>query len=290
LKIISWNLLRLTGASSEDVATLIEKHCPDLVLLQEVTDDLAQLPKLVGGYFYHQPMAGRIYGLAAWSPDALQSPFALSLPVSHVPGRVPPRVAQIMRLGDVTFANVHLSHGQLLNRWQLLHIANALEGPAAIVGDYNALGPIKLPGFKDIGPRQSTHNPANVISLRLDRCMGRGLHCSHARVLARGASDHHPIALDMDLLKATDHCDAETASQTEHSFALRGFGKWLRTIADPPNPILVRKTLRSPPLISKHPKAGPPPIPPGKQRIKTEAFKSTLHSSDRLSNRKLLPR
>jgi len=50
---------------------------------------------------------------------------------------------------------VHLSHGQFLNQWQLMHIANALDGPAAIVGDYNAVGPIKLAGFRDVGPRQS---------------------------------------------------------------------------------------------------------------------------------------
>ena len=156
---------------------------------------MADLPALVGGYFFREPLEGRIYGLAVWSPHPLLRPYALRLPVSQVPGRVPPRVAQIVQLGDVTFANVHLSHGQFLNRWQLMHIANALDGPAAIVGDYNAVGPIKLAGFKDVGPRQSTHSPNDIISFRLDRCMARGLRCSYARVLARGSSDHHPILL-----------------------------------------------------------------------------------------------
>jgi hypothetical protein len=177
LKIISWNLLRLTGAGVEDVAALVERHHPDLLFLQEAIEKMADLPALVGGYFFREPLEGRIYGLAVWSPHALLRPYALRLPISQVPGRVPPRVAQIVHLGDVAFANVHLSHGQFLNRWQLVHIANALDGPAAIVGDYNAVGPIKLVGFKDVGPRQSTHSPNNIISFRLDRCMARGLRC-----------------------------------------------------------------------------------------------------------------
>ena len=32
LKVISWNLLRLTGAGVEDVAALIQQHRPDLLL------------------------------------------------------------------------------------------------------------------------------------------------------------------------------------------------------------------------------------------------------------------
>ena len=200
LKVISWNLLRLTGAGVKDVATLIERQRPDLLLLQEATEELGELPALVGGHFFREPLDGRIYGLAVWSPHPLPRPYALRLPVSQVPGRVPPRLAQIVQLGEVAFANVHLSHGQFLNRWQLLHIASALEGPAAIVGDYNAVGPIKLAGFKDIGPRQPTHSPSNIISFRLDRCMARGLRCSHGRVLARGPSDHHPISLDLQVV------------------------------------------------------------------------------------------
>jgi len=235
VKILSWNLLRLTGASGKDVAVLIERHRPDLVLLQEVTEDLAELPTLIGGCFYRHPMEGRVYGLAVWSPERLDAPFALPLPVSQVPGRVPPRIAQIVQLSGVTFANVHLSHGQWLNRWQLLHIANALEGPAAIVGDYNAVGPIKLPSFKDIGPRRPTHSPTNVIPLRLDRCMGRGLRSSYARVLARGPSDHHPIVLDLHLLKATQSRKSAAAYPMRHFLTRSSFGKWLHKTAEAPN-------------------------------------------------------
>ena len=197
LRILSWNLLRRVGAKPADVAALIRAHRPDLVLLQEATEDLAQLPALVGGYFCRQPMERRIYGLAAWSPEPFATSEALGLPVSVLPGRVPPRLAQLVKFRGIHIANVHLSHGQFLNRWQLLHVVEVLEGPAAIIGDFNAVGAIPLPGFRDIGPRRRTHRAGNVVALRLDRCMGRGLACHASEVLEKGASDHHPMLLDL---------------------------------------------------------------------------------------------
>lgn len=217
LRIVSWNLLRLVGAGVEDVARLIRQHQPDLLVMQEATKELAELPALVGGHFYREPLHGRVYGLAVWSPQPFPRPKVLPLPVSTMPGRVPPRLAQIIRFGGATFANVHLSHGQFLNRWQLLHIARSLDGPAAIIGDYNAVGPIKLPGFKDLGPRQPTHSPTNVISFRLDRCMAHGLQCVTAQVLQRGPSDHHPIFLEL-----RTNTDEETRKAANaHSFIQR---------------------------------------------------------------------
>jgi endonuclease/exonuclease/phosphatase family metal-dependent hydrolase len=118
--------------------------------------------------------------------------------MSVLPAAVPRRMAQIVKFHGISFANVHLSHGQFLNRFQLAHIANALEGPAVIMGDFNAVGPIVMPDFRDIGPRQWTHKSANVVSLRLDRCMGREVRCVHAAVLDKGPSDHHPILLELE--------------------------------------------------------------------------------------------
>lgn len=240
MKIISWNLLRLTGAGVKDVAALIERQRPDLLLLQEATEELNALPELVGGYFFREPLDGRIYGLAVWSPHPLPRPTVLRLPVSQVPGRVPPRVAQVVQFGEVAFANVHLSHGQFLNRWQLLRIAGALEGPAAIVGDYNAVGPIKLAGFKDIGPRQPTHSPNNIISFRLDRCMARGLRCTHGRVLARGRSDHHPIALELQAVPGAAHVAGRHVRRAKLRANVQ---RWLRTVSDRPIRIRVGQNL-----------------------------------------------
>jgi endonuclease/exonuclease/phosphatase family metal-dependent hydrolase len=197
LRVLSWNLLRRVGAKPADIAGLIRTHKPDLVLLQEATEDIALLPNLVGGHFCRQPMERRIYGLAAWSAEPFTPSQALRLPASVMPGRVPPRLAQLVKFRGIHFANVHLSHGQFLNRWQLLHIGDVLEGPAAIIGDFNAVGAIPLPGFRDIGPRRRTHRAGNVVALRLDRCMGRQLSCAASEVLEKGASDHHPMLLDL---------------------------------------------------------------------------------------------
>jgi endonuclease/exonuclease/phosphatase (EEP) superfamily protein YafD len=77
------------------------------------------------------------------------------------------------------------------------HIMEQLQGPAAIIGDFNAVGPVGFQGFSDIGPRTYTHRAGNIIALRLDRCIARGLVCSASEVLAKGPSDHHPMVLDM---------------------------------------------------------------------------------------------
>ena len=197
LRVVSWNLLRRVGAGVEDVARLVKSHHPDLLLLQECTEHIVTLPSLVGGHFFRHPMQSRIYGLAAWSPHPFPASTEIRLPASILPGRVPPRLAQLINFRGVTFANVHLSHGQFLNRFQLRHIIEQMEGPAAIIGDFNAVGPVGLQGFADIGPRRRTHRAGKIVNLRLDRCIARGLVCSASEVLAKGPSDHHPMVLDM---------------------------------------------------------------------------------------------
>lgn len=268
LRVISWNLLRLIGAGVPDVAALIKRHHPDLLLMQEATEDLQGLPAVVGGHFFREPMHGRVYGLAVWSPHALQRPRRLPLPVSSMPGHFPPRIAQIVRIGNVSFANVHLSHGQFLNRWQLLHIARSLEGPAAaVVGDYNAVGPIKVPGLKDVGPRAPTHAAKNIIALRLDRCMVRGLRCRNARVLERGPSDHHPIILDLDLvadgpksaLPRTRRLAAERWHDAWHDAVDGSFGNFIRAVSEAPDRIRGKRDR----LGSGHARRGQRRLAPG---------------------------
>lgn len=202
LRVASWNLLRRVGAEAEDVAKLIHACRPDLLLLQEATEEIAALPSLVGGHFFRHPMQKRIYGLAAWSPHVFPRTSAMRLPASVLPGRVPPRIAQIVKFHGISFANVHLSHGQFLNRFQLHHIAYALEGPAVIIGDFNAVGPIRVPEFRDVGPRKRTHKASNIVSLRLDRCIVRDVRCLDAEVLDRGPSDHHPILMELSVTPA----------------------------------------------------------------------------------------
>lgn len=195
MKIVSWNLLHSVGARVDDIAAIIEQEAPDLFLMQEVTGAIGVLPELVGGTFYPQTWPGKRHGLAAWSPQTSWDSHPLKLPASKMPGRFPTRFAQILKTGGVTIANVHLSHGQILNRRQLYRIARSTDGPTAIVGDFNALGPVLLPGFFDVGPREITHHAQQVLPLRLDRCMARELKVVNSRALQRGPSDHRPILL-----------------------------------------------------------------------------------------------
>lgn len=195
-KIISWNLLRLTGASLADVVRLIDRERPDLLLMQEVTREMDGLTSRVGGQYLRNPQPGRIHGLAIWSPVPLTGiPVVLPLPS----GAMFNRVCQIVELGPIAVANVHLSHGQILNRRQLRWIARALPYRAAVVGDYNLIGPALLPGFRDVGPREPTHVAGDVVPLRIDRCLVRGIACLEARALMREASDHRPIVLRLDV-------------------------------------------------------------------------------------------
>jgi endonuclease/exonuclease/phosphatase (EEP) superfamily protein YafD len=198
VKIISWNLLRLTGARVGDVVRLARHERPDLLLMQEATREIDALAEYLGGFYARVPLPGRIHGLAVWSPVALPKPVVLKLPS----GAVVDRVCQIVDLGAFSVANVHLSHGQLLNRRQLRFIATHLPPRAAVLGDYNLVGPAMLPGFADLGPREPTHVCADVVPLRLDRCYARGLSCVESAALHRHNSDHRPIMVRLGIAQA----------------------------------------------------------------------------------------
>ena len=193
-KIVSWNLLRRVGANVAGIAALIEREQPDLVLMQEATKDIEALQGKVGGHYAWAQMPGRIHGLAVWSPTPFAAPpGAIELPS----GAMFDRVSQVIDLGAFGVANVHLSHGQVLNRRQLRRIEQSLPARAAVIGDYNLVGPPLLPGFRDVGPRLPTHAMARVVPLRLDRCLVRGLTCHGRSVLPRGDSDHRPIIVHL---------------------------------------------------------------------------------------------
>lgn len=192
VKIISWNLLRLTGATLDDVARLVRRHRPDILLMQEATHAIDGLPDCVGGHYWRTPMPGRIHGLAVWSPRLLAHPPRV-LPLQA--GSLFERVSQIVELDGIGIANVHLSHGQVLNRRQLRRIAGVLPHRAAVLGDYNLVGPALLPGFQDVGPRHPTHVMADIVPLRIDRCLVRDLTSVHSAVLPRLRSDHRPIVV-----------------------------------------------------------------------------------------------
>lgn len=199
LRLISWNLLRLTGATEEDVVRLIRRYHPDILLMQEATKAIDTLPERVGGQYWRTLLPGRIHGLAVWTRHPLvQPPRVLPLPA----GSLFERVCQIVELDGVGIANVHLSHGQVLNRRQLRRIATVLPERAAVLGDYNLVGPALLPGFDDVGPRRPTHVMGELVPLRIDRCLVRGLACLSRDVLPRRHSDHRPIMVSLAVAAA----------------------------------------------------------------------------------------
>lgn len=196
MKIVSWNLLHRTGATLDEVEHLIQQEKPDLLLMQETTARIDRLPGRVGGHYARNPLPGRHHGLAAWSPAPLQAPARA---VRLQSGLLIRRICQIVELDGFTVANVHLSHGQILNRRQLRRIASILPARAAVVGDCNMVGPSLLPDFQDVGPLGATHIMGDMVPLRLDRCFVRGLTCEGAEALGRATSDHRPIAVRLSV-------------------------------------------------------------------------------------------
>jgi len=187
MRVISWNLLRLEGAAVDDVAALLERERPDVLLMQEVTQHMDLLATRMPGHYHRLPWPGRIHGLAVWSRHNFATPHILPLPASPLPGRLPQRRSQIVQVGDITFANVHLSHGQLLNRRQLMRIAGALRGkPSAIIGDYNAVGPNLIPGFADVGPREA--NAPGSVTMQINMQTPQEVDAAMARAAAAGAT------------------------------------------------------------------------------------------------------
>ena len=192
MKIISWNLLRQVGASRSDVVDLVRREKPDLLLLQEATRPFEALCENLGGSYAWRPQPGRIHGLGMWSPLPWTTEPVFG---SLSPGAWIKRIGQIVTVGEIGIANVHLSHGQRMNRRQLRDIADRLPPRAAVLGDFNLVGPALLAGFRDVGPRWPTHRMGDLVPLRIDRCLVRGLQCDEARVLPRSRSDHRPISV-----------------------------------------------------------------------------------------------
>ncbi|MGI9353521.1 MAG: endonuclease/exonuclease/phosphatase family protein [Rhizobiaceae bacterium] len=198
MKIASWNLFHRAGATVDEIARIVDDEKPDLFLMQEVTPAIEVLPEIAGGHFWWQPWSDKRYGMAIWSSSPLDGSSSLHLPKSPLPGIFPRRFAQVTETDGITISNVHLSHGQVLNRRQLSHIAKDADGAMVIMGDFNAVGPTILKYFEDVGPRNPTHRAQKLLPLRLDRCLVRNMKCTEARVLHPHSSDHHPIVVSLE--------------------------------------------------------------------------------------------
>ena len=89
MKVISWNLLRLEGAAVEDVAALLERERPDVLLLDvmlpdgdglALTAEVRQTPRLQGLPILmltaRSEERDKIQGLDAGADDYITKPFS----------------------------------------------------------------------------------------------------------------------------------------------------------------------------------------------------------------------
>ncbi|HEY0203367.1 MAG TPA: endonuclease/exonuclease/phosphatase family protein [Acetobacteraceae bacterium] len=200
LRLLSWNILRGSGARCFEIAALVRRHAVDVAVFQEAWEDLDGLPTTLGGFYRRLAMGGRRHGPAVWTPHPMEGVCGVDLPVAgnwDLPSPVlkPPaqRIALVARVLGFTLATVHLDHGQLANRRQFAHLVHSRPDVDVVAGDFNAIGPVLARGFSDVGPRAVTHMAWGVVPLRLDRCVTRGMRATSAEALDRGASDHRPI-------------------------------------------------------------------------------------------------
>lgn len=201
-RILSWNLLRAVGAPLDEVVDLARSLQPDIFLMQEAGNAFDRLPEILGGHYARIPLPDRIHGTACWSRFAFsRAPLSCALPS----GLMVRRTAQLIDFGSFSIANVHLSHGQILNRRQLRRIAPILRPRALVMGDFNLVGPTLLPGFRDVGPREPTHRMADMLPIRIDRCLVRGMTALDTAVLPNRSSDHHPICVTLRLEAPDNH-------------------------------------------------------------------------------------
>ena len=213
---------------------VIETENPDLVCLQEVDRHVARSrfddqPKLLADYFraaghLYQPnvhLRTGAYGNLILSRWKLQSKHQISLRLNTKK----PRGAQLTVIetpeGPLHLVNLHLGLAERERHWQIEHLLGhhlfqeSAHLPTMIVGDSNdwrntlARGTLGLRGFRQVTAPISRFRsfPAWMPLGSLDKLFVRGpIFVRHARIvhsrLARGASDHLPLAVDFHLIRS----------------------------------------------------------------------------------------
>lgn len=195
-KLVSWNVARAAGPQLDAVAALVRDYAPDILLLQEATEDSRRLAALLGGHVRFEPTfpipGGGSEGMALWSAAGLDAPERMPL------GGWPwPRVALWCRLGPLTVCNLHLSHLPWQRRRQLRTVVAALSHPLVLAGDFNRPGGCRLPGFRSVLPAGWSFR-RGPLRMRLDSALvSPDLAIDGARYLESALSDHRPMILQV---------------------------------------------------------------------------------------------
>lgn len=226
LTVMSFNVL-LGGAPASDALDAIEAAEPDILCLQEMTPELAEMftSRLGTRYRHRYFKPGRMtQGLGIASRYPLEDGEVLTLGLMYLPA-----VSATARTqsGAIRVACVHLMppfarFRNSVNVWrryfrnrdirlsqvdELLKHLDRQDMPAVILGDMNewsgqpALKTLATAGFQDAcngtasrcGPTWPGHTLFWPAALRIDHILGRDVRFADSAVLEAGGSDHYPV-------------------------------------------------------------------------------------------------
>ncbi len=227
LSVMSFNVL-VGGRPADVVLDAIAEASPDLVCLQEITQEFAgRFEQRFAETYPHRIFAPDPYiqgiGIASRVPLAdtslleLDAPYLPALAATMHPSTGPVQVA------CVHFVTPFARHGPkagLADRYRrhktmrmgqaraLLRHIDSVDMPAIVLGDMNewegqaALTILSEAGFRNAchvqGSRCGATFPGGAIPapavFRIDHILGRGVEFRQAVVLNSGGSDHYPVA------------------------------------------------------------------------------------------------
>lgn len=228
VRILLWNMhYAVNGSGSLDLAAVagaIERHDPDVVMLNEVArgwligggaDDAAWLAHRLGGHWAFAPAADRQFGNMLLSRWPLADVRRVELPqAGGTQARSMLSTTVTTPLGDLTVMSVHLEDGAgraAVRHEQvpvLLATLDALESPLVFGGDLNAeptsdeitaiTGAGYVSAIDDVGDPSAMTQPSVVPDRRIDWLFGDGVRFLTAEVLVdEQQSDHLPVLVTL---------------------------------------------------------------------------------------------
>ncbi|QHQ35542.1 endonuclease/exonuclease/phosphatase family protein [Algicella marina] len=214
MRLASYNIRKAVGLDwkrdPERIADVLAELDADVVVLQEADRRIGAragvlpLPRLDAmGYVIAdisvRPLSHGWHGnvILIRTPMSADQPRRVELPAVEPRGAVAAKIAPV----GITVIGVHLGLTPGMRRQQLAHLVASAEGPTVIAGDFNERkADLQLPLGEVVTPGLTFHS--SWPRAALDRFILFGVTASSARVhvsaLARKASDHLPVVLELD--------------------------------------------------------------------------------------------